>query len=101
MEIERKWMVTGWPEGLTCTEEYRMDQGYISVRPTVRIRREALTGGPTRHVLCFKGEGTLSRELVVIDPGVSGGQAGRGFFGNGEGRPFTLGFHGQSSFSYS
>lgn len=40
MEIERKWMVTGWPEGLPMTEDYRMDQGYISVRPTVRIRRE-------------------------------------------------------------
>ena len=64
MEIERKWMVTGWPEGLTLTEEYRMDQGYISVRPTVRIRREALTGGPTHYVLCFKGAGTLSREEI-------------------------------------
>ena len=42
MEIERKWMVTGWPEGLTQTSDYQMDQGYVSVRPTVRIRREAL-----------------------------------------------------------
>ena len=42
MEIERKWMVVGWPEGLEQTEVYKMDQGYISVRPTVRIRREAL-----------------------------------------------------------
>ena len=41
MEIERKWMVTGWPEGLTQTSDYQMDQGYVSVRPTVRIRREA------------------------------------------------------------
>ena len=46
MEIERKWMVTGWPAGLPMTEDYQMDQGYISVRPTVRIRREALQGGP-------------------------------------------------------
>ena len=45
MEIERKWMVTGWPEGLTQTSDYQMDQGYVSVRPTVRIRREALQGG--------------------------------------------------------
>ena len=30
MEIERKWMVTGWPEGLTQTSDYQMDQGYIS-----------------------------------------------------------------------
>ena len=29
--------------------------GYISVRPTVRIRREALQGGRTALVLCFKG----------------------------------------------
>ena len=55
MEIERKWMVTGWPEGLPLLETYHMDQGYISVRPTVRIRREALEGGKTALVLCFKG----------------------------------------------
>jgi len=55
MEIERKWMVSGWPEGLALLETYRMDQGYISVRPTVRIRREALEGGRTALVLCFKG----------------------------------------------
>ena len=44
MEIERKWMVNGWPEGenfpaLPLKEEFAMRQGYISVRPTVRIRR--------------------------------------------------------------
>ena len=38
MEIERKWMVKGWPEGLPLKEEFAMRQGYISVRPTVRIR---------------------------------------------------------------
>lgn len=55
MEIERKWMVDGWPENLPCIETYRMDQGYISVRPTVRIRREAKEGGKTALILCFKG----------------------------------------------
>ena len=55
MEIERKWMVNRWPEGLDLLETYCMDQGYISVRPTVRIRREALQGGHTALVLCFKG----------------------------------------------
>ena len=40
MEIERKWMVNGWPEGLPLKEEFAMRQGYISVRPTVRIREE-------------------------------------------------------------
>ena len=64
MEIERKWWVQGWPCGLQECERYQMDQGYISVRPTVRIRREALAGGPTALVLCFKGAGTLSREEI-------------------------------------
>ena len=57
MEIERKWMVEGWPDGLPLVEEFRMRQGYISVQPTVRIREEAKTGGPTRYILCFKSAG--------------------------------------------
>ena len=61
MEIERKWMVNGWPEGLPLKEEFAMRQGYISVRPTVRIREEALAGGKTDYVLCFKSEGGLPR----------------------------------------
>ena len=64
MEIERKWMVTGWPEGLPLEEEFFMRQGYISVRPTVRIREEALTGGETEWILCFKSGGGLAREEI-------------------------------------
>lgn len=64
MEIERKWMVTGWPEGLPLKEEFSMRQGYVSVRPTVRIREEALTGGDTQYILCFKSAGGLAREEI-------------------------------------
>jgi len=64
MEIERKWMVNGWPEGLPLKEEFAMRQGYISVRPTVRIREEALTGGETSLILCFKSSGGLAREEI-------------------------------------
>lgn len=64
MEIERKWLVNGWPEGLPLEEEFFMRQGYISVRPTVRIREEALTGGTTDWVLCFKSAGGLAREEI-------------------------------------
>lgn len=70
MEIERKWMVQGWPEGLPCLKTHEMDQGYISVRPTVRIRREALQGGRTALVLCFKGAGDargLAREEIETE----------------------------------
>ena len=31
MEIERKWMVTGWPEGLPLEEEFTMRQDRKSV----------------------------------------------------------------------
>lgn len=70
MEIERKWMVAGWPQAalaLPHTETYSMDQGYITTRPTVRIRREALRGGKTACILCFKGAGTLSREEIETE----------------------------------
>ena len=72
MEIERKWMVSGWPDGLPQLETWQMDQGYLCVRPTVRIRREALQGGRTALVLCFKGAGTLAREEIEteIDAGL-------------------------------
>lgn len=64
MEIERKWLVEDWPKGLPLVEEHTMRQGYISVRPTVRIREEAKTGGETAWVLCFKSAGGLAREEI-------------------------------------
>ena len=72
MEIERKWLVEGWPAGLPLVEEFTMRQGYISVRPTVRIREEAQTGGSTAWILCFKSAGGLAREEIErpIDKGL-------------------------------
>jgi adenylate cyclase len=67
MEIERKWLVAGWPEGRAESEEFAMRQGYVSVRPTVRIREEALRGGPVRYILCFKSAGGLSREEIETE----------------------------------
>ena len=75
MEIERKWMVGGWPEGLPLLFEQQMRQGYISVRPTVRIREERLLGtygeagkapvqDNTEYILCFKSAGGLAREEI-------------------------------------
>ena len=70
MEIERKWMVTGWPSeelGLEMLYEQSMRQGYVSVRPTVRIREEATTGGSTQYVLCFKSGVGLVRKEIEMD----------------------------------
>ena len=56
MEIERKMDGHGLAEGLTQTSTIRMDQGDVSVRPTVRIRREALCrAGARRWCSALKG----------------------------------------------
>ena len=60
MEIERRWLVEGWP-ALTPSSVLRMDQGYFAVRPAIRIRREAVLGGETRYVLCSQGGAGLAR----------------------------------------
>lgn len=66
MEIERKWMVRGWPEDLPLLYEQNMRQGYLTVRPTVRIREEAMLGGKTHYILCFKtGSGIVRKELEI------------------------------------
>ena len=38
IEIERKWMVKGWPNNLELLYTEKMRQGYISTSPTVRIK---------------------------------------------------------------
>lgn len=69
MEIERKWLTHGWPEDLEPESVIRMEQGYITTRPTVRIRRE-VQGEQVRLVLCFKGKAGpdgLAREEIETD----------------------------------
>lgn len=67
MEIERKWMVSGWPEAdFPLIREQYMRQGYISVEPTVRIREEAVKGGSTSYILCFKSHGIVARREIEI-----------------------------------
>lgn len=66
MEIERKWLTKGWPDGLEQIAEFKMRQGYINLRPTVRIREEAGPEG-TDYVLCFKSKASadgLAREEI-------------------------------------
>ena len=63
MEIERKWMVNGWPENLPLLREEMMRQGYLSVRPTVRIR-EAKTQSAISYILCFKSGSGLARQEI-------------------------------------
>lgn len=66
MEIERKWLTQGWPQGQP-DRVIEMEQGYISVSPTVRIRSHRETGKADRYVLCFKSKGGLVRQEIETD----------------------------------
>lgn len=59
MEIERKWEIGGFPEGLPQTDAAEMRQGYLVTDPVVRIRAEQRAGGDS-YILCIKGRGTLA-----------------------------------------
>ena len=65
MEIERRWLVNGWPE-LEPAAVFLMDQGYFTTRPAVRVRREAQVGGPCQYIVCFKGKGGLVRQEIEL-----------------------------------
>jgi CYTH domain-containing protein len=56
MEIERKFTVTALPD-LTDCSFHILEQGYLSVDPVVRVRREDET-----YYLTYKGKGLLVRE---------------------------------------
>ena len=72
MEIERKWLVNGWPEELLpagvplppTVETQEMRQGYISVEPTVRIREEKNGISDPVFILCFKSGRGIAREEI-------------------------------------
>jgi len=82
MEIERKWMVSGWPEDVLKDVQLPFlftelqEQGYLHTNvPIVRIRREERRPAEAetdpaqisiRHVLCIKSAGRLARQEVEM-----------------------------------
>ncbi len=82
MEIERKWMVSGWPEDVLKDVQLPFlftelqEQGYLHTNvPIVRIRREERRQAEAetdpaqisiRHVLCIKSAGRLARQEVEM-----------------------------------
>lgn len=64
MEIERKFLISGFPN-LPLLREAEMEQGYLCTNPVVRIRRSAFLEHTT-YVLCFKGKGTLARQEIEM-----------------------------------
>lgn len=57
MEIERKWLIKTVPENLSSCPHHIIEQGYLSVAPVVRIRRQ-----DDDYILTYKGDGLMARE---------------------------------------
>lgn len=49
MEIERKFLINNIPENLDSYEKIEIEQGYISTKPTIRIRK-----ANDKHILTIK-----------------------------------------------
>lgn len=75
-EIERKWLVDGYPD-LPVEEEETQWQGYLSLEPAVRIRK-IVRGNVTEFWLTVKGKGTLQRVEVEVPLGEDEYEALRG-----------------------
>ncbi|MDD2955433.1 MAG: CYTH domain-containing protein [Oscillospiraceae bacterium] len=65
MEIERKFLLEGFPD-LTPESVSEMRQGYLCTDPVVRIRSKAQNGKES-YRLCFKGKGTLVRQETELE----------------------------------
>ena len=71
LEIERKWMVNGFPD-LPLLFTQQMRQGYIATHPTVRIREEKMIYSSKdqplkdEFILCFKSSGLLTRKEIEM-----------------------------------
>ncbi|MBC8569352.1 hypothetical protein [Zongyangia hominis] len=65
MEIERKFLIDDFPN-LPEIDRAKVEQGYLSTCPVVRIRKKETPQGAS-YRLCFKGTGTLCREEIELD----------------------------------
>lgn len=63
MEIERKFLIDKFPDHLPLYEECIMFQGYISVMPTVRIRKK-VSQNETSFKMTIKSSGEMVRHEV-------------------------------------
>ena len=57
MEIERKYLVTKLPENLSTFPHRRIEQGYLSTEPVVRVRQDG-----DEYILTYKSKGLMVRE---------------------------------------
>ena len=68
LEIERKFLMDGFPIGLQLLAEAEIEQGYISFTPEVRIRKavDRFTG-KEEFKITIKGDGDLARTEIETE----------------------------------
>ena len=65
LEIERKYLVEGFPNDLELISEVYIEQGYVTFSPEVRIRKAVVKStGEEEYYLTIKGDGDLSRSEI-------------------------------------
>lgn len=68
LEIERKFLMQGFPEGLELLRQVEIWQGYLSMTPEVRIHRaKDQRTGKEDFRLTIKGDGSLVRTEIITD----------------------------------
>ncbi len=68
LEIERKFLMDGFPFGLDIISEVDIEQGYVSIDPEVRIRKAVdKKTGKAEFRLTIKGDGELTRTEIETD----------------------------------
>lgn len=68
LEIERKFLMDGFPIGLELLSEVEIEQGYISFDPEVRIRKATNKNtGKEQFRITIKGNGDLTREEIETE----------------------------------
>lgn len=65
LEIERKFLMDGFPIGLDLICEVDIEQGYVSIDPEVRIRKAVdRYTGREEFRMTIKGDGDLTRNEI-------------------------------------
>lgn len=70
LEIERKFLMDGFPIGLDVISEVEIEQGYISTEPEVRIRKAVdKKTGREEFRITVKDDGDLTRTEIEAEIG--------------------------------
>jgi CYTH domain-containing protein len=65
LEIERRFLMEGFPIGLELISEVEIEQGYVSIEPEVRIRKAVdKTTAEEEFWITIKDDGDLARNEI-------------------------------------